>query len=225
MPCRTMEIHHPDDMNASASPATVDSGILSDPSITGQASIDSMVSTQGNLGADAVYSGMSLQCVEAMAREYIPVVGHIGFVPYRSTWIGGVRAVGKSAAEAIRVYEAAKAYQDAGAIGVEIEIVPARVCEEIGKRLDIILMSMGSGTGGTVQYLFATDILGTNTGHVPRHAKVYANLAKEEERLQRLRVEAFAALHQDVATGAYPEEKHILKIKDEEFEGFLAGLD
>ncbi|MCU0787353.1 MAG: hypothetical protein MUC91_04070 [Verrucomicrobia bacterium] len=44
-----------------------------------------------NMGADAACSGMSLTVVEAMAREYIPVAGRIGFVPCRSTWIGGAR--------------------------------------------------------------------------------------------------------------------------------------
>jgi 3-methyl-2-oxobutanoate hydroxymethyltransferase len=179
-----------------------------------------------NQGADAVYSGMSLKVVEAMAREYIPVVGHIGFVPYRSTWIGGTRAVGKTAAEALLVYNQAKAYQDAGAIAVEIEIVPARVTEEIGNRLDIVLISMGSGTAGaSVQYLFATDVLGTNTGHIPRHAKVYGRIGEEEARVQRLRVEAFKSLHDEVAGGIYPEAKHCLKIQDAEFEGFRQALD
>ena len=64
-----------------------------------------------NLGADAVYSGMSMKVVEAMAREYIPVIGHIGFVPYRSSWLGGARAVGKTAEEAVKVYEAANAWK------------------------------------------------------------------------------------------------------------------
>jgi 3-methyl-2-oxobutanoate hydroxymethyltransferase len=178
------------------------------------------------LGADAVYSGMSMKCVEAMAREYIPVIGHIGFVPYRSTWCGGVRAVGKTAAEACQIYEAAKAYADAGAIGVEIEIVPARVTEEINRRLEkLILISMGSGTGATVQYLFATDVLGTNPGHVPRHAKVYGNIGAEEARIQNLRVEAFQALSDEVRSGAYPAEKHALKIKDDELASFLKQLD
>lgn len=178
-----------------------------------------------NLGADAVYSGMSMKVVEAMANEYIPVIGHIGFVPYRSTWIGGARAVGKTAAEAVKVYEAAKAYQDAGAIGAEIEIVPARVTEEIGKRLEnLILMSMGAGTGGTVQYLFATDVLGTNTGHIPRHAKVYGEIGKEEARVQKLRTQAFKALCDDVSSGGYPGDQHLLKIKDGEFEGFMEHL-
>lgn len=178
-----------------------------------------------NLGADAVYSGMSMKVVEAMSKESIPVVGHVGFVPYRSTWIGGTRAVGKTAEEALKVYEAAKAYQDAGAIGAEIEIVPARVTEEIGKRLEsLILISMGSGTGGTVQYLFATDVLGTNKGHVPRHAKVYGNIGAEEARVQQLRVEAFRALHKDISSGGYPSSEHVLKIKDDEFGNFLSRL-
>jgi 3-methyl-2-oxobutanoate hydroxymethyltransferase len=178
-----------------------------------------------NAGADAVYSALSMKCVEAMAREYIPVIGHIGFVPYRSTWIGGVRAIGKTAAEARQVFDAAKAYQDAGAIGVEIEIVPARVAEEINRRLEkLILISMGSGLG-TVQYLFATDVLGTNTGHIPRHAKVYGQIGKEEARVQHLRVEAFKTLQSEVSKGVYPEEKHTLKIKDEELTAFLKSLD
>jgi 3-methyl-2-oxobutanoate hydroxymethyltransferase len=178
-----------------------------------------------NLGADAVYSSMSMKVVEAMSREYIPVIGHVGFVPYRATWIGGIRAVGKTSAEALDVYKAAKAYQDAGALGIEIEIVPTRVTEEIGNRLEIILMSMGSGTGGTVQYLFATDVLGTNAGHVPRHAKVYGNLGVEEARLQQLRVDAFRALSDDVHSGAYPEDKHTLEIDENEFTSFLNDLE
>lgn len=177
------------------------------------------------MGADAVYSGLSMHCVEAMAREKIPVIGHIGFVPYRSSWMGGTRAVGKTEAEALQVYEAAKAYQDAGAIGVEIEIVPARVTQEINKRLDIILMSMGAGPGVAVQYLFATDVLGTNTGHIPRHAKVYGEIGKEEARVQQLRIEAFRALKAEVDSGAYPQEKHSLKIEENEFSAFLKHLD
>lgn len=178
-----------------------------------------------NAGADAVYSALSMKCVEAMSRESIPVIGHVGFVPYRSTWIGGTRAVGRTSAEARQVYDAAKAYQDAGAIGVEIEIVPAKVAEEINRRLEkLILISMGSG-GGTVQYLFATDVLGTNRGHIPRHAKVYGQIGIEEERVQKLRIEAFKALQKEVGNGIYPEEKHMLKIKDDEYAAFLKSLD
>ena len=177
-----------------------------------------------NLGADAVYSGMSMDCVAAMSREYIPVIGHIGFVPYRATWIGGTRAVGKTADEATKVYEAALAYEDAGAFGVEIEITPEEVTKRINDDTDLVLASMGSGVA-TIQYLFATDVLGTNTGHIPRHAKVYGNIGEEEARVQQLRVEAFKGLVDEVTSGAYPAPQHNLKMKDGEFDKFMQALD
>jgi 3-methyl-2-oxobutanoate hydroxymethyltransferase len=178
-----------------------------------------------NNGADAIYTGLSLECVRAMAREKIPVVGHVGYVPYRNSWFGRPRAVGKTATEAEQVYRDVVGYQEAGAIGVEMEIVPHRVATEIAKRTEILIISMGCGTSGVCQYLFTEDVLGTNTGHVPRHAKVYANLRKELDRLQELRIEALAAFKTDVAEGGYPEPKHLLEIDDGEFNAFVAAID
>lgn len=178
-----------------------------------------------NLGADAIYTGLGLDCVRAMAREKIPVIGHVGYVPYRSSWFGGPRSIGKTAKEAEQVYRDVMAYQDAGAIGVEMEIVPARVAEEIARRTELLIISMGSGTSGICQYLFAEDVLGINTGHVPRHAKVYADLHTEMERLQQMRVEALAAFKEDVANGGYPAPRHLLDINDSEFTEFLRAID
>ncbi len=45
-----------------------------------------------------------------------------------------------------------------------------------------------------------------------------------EARVQRLRVEALKALSTDVHSGAFPEEKHLLKMKDDEFDAFLKSL-
>ncbi len=176
-------------------------------------------------GGDAVYSSLSPTLVAAMAREHIPVIGHVGYVPYRSSWFGGARAVGKTSAEAMQVFERSLAYQDAGAIAVEMEIVPSAVAEEIAKRLDILIISMGSGSGGDVQYLFATDILGTNEGHVPRHAKVYAELNSELKKLQQLRVDAFGAFHNDVRQGNYPAQQHVIDVDEQVLADFLSQLD
>jgi len=41
--------------------------------------------------------------VRAMAEEGIPVIGHVGLIPYRSTWSGGLKAVGKTTGEALEV--------------------------------------------------------------------------------------------------------------------------
>lgn len=178
-----------------------------------------------NSGADAVYAGVSMKSVEAMANEGIPVVGHVGFIPYKSSWFGGFKAVGKTADSALRVYKRTFAYQEAGAIGVEMEIVPQQIAAEISRRVKIMVLSMGSGTGCDGQYLFAMDILGSNTGHVPRHAKVYRNFAAEYDRLHKESIAAFAEFKQDVVSGQYPEVGHMVTAKDEEYKRFLQALD
>lgn len=178
-----------------------------------------------NMGADAVYAGVSLRSVEAMANEGIPVVGHVGFIPYKSSWFGGFKAVGKTAESALKVYQRTLAYQEAGAIGVEMEIVPHQIAAEIARRVKIMVLSMGSGTGCDGQYLFATDILGTNTGHVPRHAKVYRNLAAEYERLHQETIAAFGEFKADVASGGYPASGHMVNAKDDEYRKFLEALE
>jgi 3-methyl-2-oxobutanoate hydroxymethyltransferase len=177
-----------------------------------------------NVGADAVYAGVSLKSVEAMANEGIPVVGHVGFIPYKSTWFGGFKAVGKTSDTALKVYQRTIAYQEAGAIGVEMEIVPHQIASEISKRVKIMVLSMGSGTGCDGQYLFATDILGTNKGHVPRHAKVYRNLAAEYDRLHKETIAAFADFKADVASGGYPQNEHVVNVKDDEYRKFMEAI-
>ena len=177
-------------------------------------------------GADAIYCSASLQTVKRLADEAVPVIGHVGLIPSKASWTGGFKAVGKTGESAMQVYEACKRYEDAGAFGVEIEVVPAELTAEIAKHTSLFLVSMGGGTGGDCQYLFGTDVLGTNPGHVPRHAKQYANLAREFERLQQMRVAAFSAFVKDVQTGAYPESKHLVSMPKAELEAFrrlLAG--
>jgi 3-methyl-2-oxobutanoate hydroxymethyltransferase len=175
-------------------------------------------------GADAMYCSGSLETVAFLAKEHIPIVGHVGLVPSRNTWTGGYKAVGKTAASALALYEECKAYEAAGAFAVEIEVVPVEVASEISKRLSMLLWSMGSGPGCDVQYLFAEDILGSNRGHVPRHAKVYRNFAAEFDRLQVERISAFKEFVADCGHGAFPEDKHVLKMDPAELKVFLTKL-
>ena len=175
-------------------------------------------------GADALYCSGGLGTVRYLAEEHIPVVGHVGLVPSRATWTGGYKAVGKTAADAMALFDEVRAYKQAGAFAVEIEVVPVEVATEISRRVGILLWSMGAGTGCDAQYLFAEDVLGTNRGHMPRHSKVYRNFAAEFDRLQRERVAAFSEYIADVRSGTYPEEKHVVRMKENELSDFLARL-
>ncbi len=183
-------------------------------------------------GADCIYYSGSLDRIEYLAKEYIPVVGHVGLVPSRASWTGGFRAVGKTADDALRVYRECVALENAGAIAAEIEVVPAEVATEISRRLKrLSLWSMGSGAGCDAQYLFAMDILGDPTNqamsgiaHVPRHSKVYRDFAAEHARLQQERIAAFTEYRSDVETGAFPEDKHLVPISSDELAAFRAAL-
>src|SRR6266576_4507803 len=66
------------------------------------------------LGASSVYCSASPWMIEAMARERIPVVGHLGMVPRHATWTN-VRSIGKTAAEARQLYEEMKRLDNVGA--------------------------------------------------------------------------------------------------------------
>jgi 3-methyl-2-oxobutanoate hydroxymethyltransferase len=176
------------------------------------------------IGGDAVYCAASLETISRMAAEGIPVVGHVGLIPSRATWTGGFKAVGKTAESALAVYKLCKQLEEAGAIGVEIEVVPPEVTAAIAKRTSLVLLSMGAGVGGDAQYLFSEDVLGYTKAHRPRHAKVYRNFRAEFDRLQQERIAAFKEFKADVDTGAYPEQKHLVPMAAVEYAAFVKGL-
>jgi len=177
------------------------------------------------VGADAVYCSASVATIRRMAEEAVPVIGHVGLIPSRRTWTGGFVAVGKTAEQAMAIMESVRALEGAGAFGAEIEVVPVEVARAISERTSLLMLSMGAGTGCDAQYLFAEDVLGSNRGHMPRHSKVYRNFAAEYDRLQAERVAAFREFVTDVENGAYPEEKHLVRMESTELERFLSRLD
>ncbi|QRM55864.1 3-methyl-2-oxobutanoate hydroxymethyltransferase [Sinorhizobium sp. BG8] len=169
------------------------------------------------LGASCVYFAGSLRLVEAMAKEGIPVSGHVGLVPRWATWTN-YRAVGKTPEEAVSVFRKVKDYEQAGAWAVEMEIVPVSIAEWITRSTPLITLGMGCGSVCDAQYLFSCDVLGTGTGRMPRHGKQYADLASEEARLQQIRVDAFRNFADDVRSGGYPDHRHEVHVDEDVLE-------
>ena len=177
------------------------------------------------LGADSVYTPNSVDFIRAMQRENVPVISHVGLIPAKAAWIGGFRAVGKRADEALQVLRDAIAIDEAGAIAIEVEVVPVKVAAEITKRVKCLTLSMGSGSECDAQYLFSQDILGWNTGHVPRHSRVYRNFLEEFERLQRERVAAYGEFIRDVQSRSFNDPKVTVGIDDRELDRFMKLAD
>lgn len=177
------------------------------------------------LGADAVMCQWSPRFVEAAAEAGIPVQGHAGLVPRKSTWTGGLRAVGKTVEEARWVYREIKALEDAGAYAVEAEVIPEELLSEISKRTTLLTSSIGAGSGGDIQFLFADDILGNNPPPWPRHSKQYREIHKMMAEVQRERVAGFREFIDDVKGGGFPGPEHVVKAPEGLVADFLESLD
>src|SRR5690606_12654026 len=83
------------------------------------------------VGADGIMCQWSPRFVAAAAEAGIPIEGHAGLVPRKSTWTGGLRAVGKTLEEALWVYLEFKKLEEAGDWAVEIEVIPVALLAEI----------------------------------------------------------------------------------------------
>ena len=177
------------------------------------------------IGADAIMCQWSARFVAAAAEAGIPVQGHAGLVPRKSTWTGGLRAVGKTLDEAQWVYREVKALEEAGAYAVEVEVIPAELLVEISRRTTLLTSSIGAGSGGDIQFLFAEDILGNNPPPYPRHSKQYRQLYKLEQAIQDERVAAFKEYVADVQSGGFPGPAHVVDAPDGLIPAFLESLD
>ncbi len=177
------------------------------------------------LGADGIIFQGSLNDIEALSNAGIPVQGHIGLVPRKSTWTGGIRAVGKTLDEAKALFQNLKDLENAGAWAVECEVIPSRLMRELSSRTSLVTISIGSGNGGDVQFLFAEDILGASEGPFPRHSKQYCNLFKESQRIQKMRVNAFKDFIDDVNSDNFPSNNFEVEVTEEFVERFCNYLD
>ena len=175
-------------------------------------------------GADAVITARGLDGVRRLAHEDIPVLGHLGFVPKKSTLYGGVRAVGKTAPEALALWHKFEALEEAGAFAVECELIPAEVMREIHRRTGLATISLGSGPYADVQFLFTSDLCGESE-RTPRHARAYADLASLHRQIEAERVRALTEFRGDVATGRFPSDAEVSTVDAAELALFVSRLE
>lgn len=177
------------------------------------------------IGADGIMCQWSPRFVAAATEAGIPVEGHAGLVPRRSTWTGGLRAVGKTLDEALWVYQEIRKLEAAGAWAVEVEVIPAELLAQISRRTTLLTSSIGAGGGGDIQFLFADDILGNNGPPYPRHSKQYRDFFKLKQAMQAERVAGFREFIDDVRAGTFPGPEHVVKAPAGLIEAFVEKAD
>ena len=109
----------------------------------------------------------------------------------------------------MEIIDNARAIEEAGAIGLEIEAMPYEVGKAVDEAVSIFTFSIGAGAAGTCQLLNGYDLLGAFDTFKPKFAKRYADLAG-------IATEAFAAYAADVRAGTFPDEDHTYAMKPEE---------
>lgn len=164
-------------------------------------------------GADAVITARRLSVVSLLASEDIPVMGHLGFVPRKSTWVGSVRAYGKTVDEAVTLLNRFRRLEDAGAFAVEAELVPAPLMAELSRRTGLVTVSLGSGASAEVMFLFTSDICG-QADRLPRHARRYGDLARLDRQIEAERVAALSGFRADVRSGGFPAAGEIVSLPE-----------
>jgi 3-methyl-2-oxobutanoate hydroxymethyltransferase len=171
-------------------------------------------------GCDAVKlerGGTSVQRARAIVDAGIPVMGHVGLTPQTATALGGHKAQGRTAHDALTVARDAIALEQAGCFAIVFEAIPARVTEELMERLDVPVIGIGAGPATDGQVLVFHDLLGIYDGHVARFVKRYGEVKAQM-------VAGVAEYAADVRAGTFPAPEHTYSIDDEELARFRAEL-
>ena len=133
------------------------------------------------------------EVIAALVSAGIPVMAHCGLRPQSVHQLGGYR-VQRDERQLLADTQAA---EHAGAFSIVLECIPAEVAARITAAVKIPTIGIGAGSDCDGQILVLHDLLGLNTGYIPRHAKAYANLSKTI-------VDAVTQYRDDVRDGKFP---------------------
>ena len=174
---------------------------------------------EGEIEAVKLQGGREMfDIIKAVADAGVPVMSHVGLLPHRVHMLGGFKMQGRTAEAALQIIDNARAIEEAGAIGLEIEAMPFEVGKAVDEAVDIFTFSIGAGAAGTCQLLNGYDLIGAFDTFKPKFAKRYANMAE-------IATQAFADYGADVRNGTFPDADHSYAMNPEEAAKLARALD
>jgi 3-methyl-2-oxobutanoate hydroxymethyltransferase len=162
-------------------------------------------------------AGTRLRRVGALIDAGISVMGHIGLTPQSVNLLGGYKPQGRTALNAQRLLDDARALERAGCFAIVLEAIPGPVAAAITRAVTVPTIGIGAGAQCDGQVLVWHDMLGLTSGHVPKFVKQYADLGRDTLKA----LEAYVA---DVRAGRFPEAQHTYSMPDDQRELFEAAL-
>ena len=157
------------------------------------------------------------EIIKAIADAGVPVMSHVGMCPHFVNSYGGFKLQGRTADEALKIVDNARAIEEAGAIGMEVEAVPPEVGEVVEQAVNIFTFSIGAGGASCGQLLNGADLIGSFDSFKPKFAKRYGNVGEVAMR-------AMSDYAEEVRSGIFPDADHVYKMKSEEAEMFKRAL-
>jgi 3-methyl-2-oxobutanoate hydroxymethyltransferase len=124
--------------------------------------------------------------IEAIVRENIPLMAHIGMLPQNVRLEGGYKVKGRGPEAAERLIEDARAVQAAGAFSVVLEIVAAETARQITEAIDMPTIGIGSGEHCDGQILVTHDLIGLYPWFTPKFVSPVVQVAEEVRRAARI---------------------------------------
>jgi 3-methyl-2-oxobutanoate hydroxymethyltransferase len=155
----------------------------------------------------------SVSRARAIVSAGIPLMGHVGLTPQSASALGGFKAQGRTARQAVQVADDALALQEAGCFAIVFEAVPAAVTETVMERMEVPVIGIGAGGSTDGQVLVFHDLLGMYDGHAPRFTKRFAEV-------RRAMVEGVQAYADEVRARRFPGTEHTYSIDPAELEQF-----
>jgi 3-methyl-2-oxobutanoate hydroxymethyltransferase len=141
------------------------------------------------------------ETVHFLVERGIPVWAHIGLTPQSVHALGGYRIQGKDEQAAARMKNDALALQQAGAVMMLLEMIPATLGSELTRALTIPTIGIGAGPDCSGQILVLHDMLGIYPGKKGRFVKDFMAEAQSIEGAVNTYVAA-------VKDGSYPGPEH-----------------
>lgn len=134
--------------------------------------------------------------IESIVTAGIPVMAHVGLRPQNVHVEGGYRVQ----RDKKHLVADAKAAEKAGAFAILIECVPTNIGKAITDAVSVPTIGIGAGPDVTGQVLVTHDMIGFNSGYLPKFVRQFTNV---RDSIQQA-AEAYQAA---ISDGSFPGDK------------------
>lgn len=165
--------------------------------------LSSAIRIMKETGASAIKIEGGVEIIESVNRILsagIPVMGHLGLTPQSIHKFGTYTVRAREKAEADKLINDASLLSEVGCFGIVLEKIPAKLAEEVTKKIKTPTIGIGAGSKVDGQVLVLHDMLGITQEFSPRFLRRYHNLFEEIKG-------SVSAYISDVKSREFPNDK------------------